>query len=630
MADLDWRVVFESYEERHSISLPHTEPWDFLSFLYKDIKEVKFTPNQEKECKRALGKAGWEGSAEKFFKKGNHPNLVVLLWGKGSGKGTVSTALMTYIIYLLHFLKPNPSSFFGLSPSDPLSIVVVSTNQNMSKKIFDRVKARISRSTFFGSFPIESGNKIINEDVADTRLPKIRMTTETIRFDAINLEFMSVPSRNESFEGLTLIGWVMDEASGHISASGQPNANKIFETLTSSTRELPYLGIVTSYPRLTSDVDFTYNLYKKINEGKIPNAITSHYPTWEVAPASRFESKETFKLYVREFDKEYDVPIELASSFSRDYASSVSKYIALPLSVSGAKWFDILDRTPVDLFIDSERPSLLSAEPERVRTTTGGYKYRYNPLSLKLNYPPKPVEYFMGVDAGEVDCMAALCVAHGEILNNQPTFVVDTLMVWRTDKETGTTIDVYNFFEIVVKISRMLRITKIRSDKWNTAGWKNISHEWDDKPVVLDDYYLMKNLFYTAPSSIRLPNQLESYEFLEQVRALAVPRGNSKPRVIVGYQDITDAVVSAISWFGKVFKLSKESDEHAYFSQNSPNFFVARPVYMTVSQVSPLAMLSPPQPSRSPAPVARVYNPFSGAGKGGRVRFSGRMADLEK
>lgn len=580
------------------------KPLPFEEFIKTIEGEVPLTDFQLKEVYNILGRGAKTGSPEKLFDKSERPLLSVLLYGKGSGKGTVSSLIITYVLYMMHYLKPNPASFFGLSPLDKLSIVVVSTNEKQAKDFLERIRSRIKNSKFFSTFPRKENNKIANEGIYDPRLEPypIYISSSIIRFNFINVDVLSVPSRNESFEGLTIIGFVMDEASGHESKKGQPNAQLIFNTLTTSTRNLPYIGLVTSYPRKSKEEDFTYRLYEDIKSGKIINAYASHAYSWVANPAVYKPEEGSFTIYVKEFDLKVDVPVSLKKDFDTDFYSSVAKYLALPVGYAVDRWIPILSQLDDSLFIDYSRNPIIKWKVETVKTASG-YKIMVPLSSIEVDKSTYfgYYEYFMGIDAGESDCSSIITIAHGLVQDRRPILVVDAIIEFKPirTKDINAPVDLLNFFQVVAYLARMFKIKKIKSDSWNTGAFKDMVPEWDDHPANRDDYNLLKALIMTNPPSIRLPRQKESETALTQLRSLISTSPTSKPRVISGYQDIADSLACVAHIFGEMFSIDPSTLEVTLSEADVVSKAIEEigigAVYTPVSleQQNPLSQLTP-------------------------------------
>lgn len=579
-------------------------PLSFEKFLETIEGEVHLTDFQLKEVYKILGRGAELGIPEKLFDKAERPLLSVLLYGKGSGKGTVASLIITYLIYMMHYLKPNPASFFGLSPLDKLSIVVVSTNEKQAKDFLERIRNRVRNSKFFSNFPRREQNKIINEGLYNPRLDPypIVASSSAIRFNFINVDVLSVPSRNESFEGLTIIGFVMDEASGHESKKGQPNAQLIFNTLVTSTRNLPYLGLVTSYPRKNKEEDFTYRLYEDIRSGKIINAYASHAYSWVANPAVYRPEEGTFTVYVKEFDLKVDVPLSLKKDFDTDFYSSVAKYLALPVGYAVDRWIPILSQLDDSLFIDYSREPIIKWKTEVVKTYSG-YKIMVPLSSIEINRSEVfgYYEYFMGIDAGESDCSSIITIAHGLMQDRRPLLVIDAIIEFKPirDKNITAPVDLLNFFQVVAYLARIFKIRKVKSDSWNTGAFKDTVPDWDDHPADRDDYNLLKALLMTNPPSIRFPRQKESETALSQLRSLVSTSPTSKPKVMTGYQDIADSLACVAHIFGEMFSIDPATLEVTLSDADAVSKAIEEigigSVYIPtrLEEINPLANLTP-------------------------------------
>ncbi|MEM2073593.1 MAG: hypothetical protein QXF61_09230 [Nitrososphaeria archaeon] len=555
------------------------KPLSFIKFLEENLptEAQMLSKVQVEEMLAVLGEGGRTGNPEVFFNNTSRPRLAIFLHGKGAGKGTISSLAMVYLAYMLHFLKPDPYSFFGISSFDPLSIVIVSTSEDQAILFLRRIESRIKNAKFFNKFPISVGGKLYNEGVYDPKFENfpIKISSEKIYFSYINLNILSVPSRNESFEGNTVIGFVMDEASGHTSSKGKPNAERIYNTLVTSTRNLPYLGFITSYPRGTKRVDFTYIKFKEGLHGLIPNVYCSHKTSWEANPTNYFRGislTDVFRVDVQ--DKEFEnlglrttyyVPTTLKAEFERDFNTAVSRYIALPLGEAKDRWISVLDQVDLDVFIDTNRPPVIRYEHQEKVTRNGisvvtiefdrEKDIDKSVLSLKNYY-----QYFIGLDAGQTDSNAAIVLAHGIIQHNTPILVVDAILLWRPDKKRGLMVDLVNFMKVVTDISQIFNVRLIRSDKWQVSGWAAAFPNWNTKPPGRPEYNMLKALLSNNPPLIRLPAQRESRELLLQLKELETPSTDlAKPRVSQGHQDLADALAGAVGCFMEIFSLNPET-----------------------------------------------------------------------
>ena len=556
-----------------------TKPLSFFDFVYQDLDAPPFSALQKHISEIVVGQGGLKGDPEVFYDKNTRPLETVLLLGKGSGKGFLASYLQLFNIYMLHWLPIPPAEYFGLSKSDDLAIVTVATNTEQAGKTFKRIINRLVVSKFFNQFPIEQSGKLLNRVTANPKLPKIKISMSingsgVAYFSALQLYLNVVPSKNESFEGNTLIGWVMDEASGFVNKNGTENANRIYNTLSTSVRELPYLGIITSFPRRDRFHDFTYlrflsvvgsdDEYNPIKE-EFYNKETRTYAirakTWEVKP-SKFYSGETFKFVLEDLGIDEEIPIEYRKKFMDYPYDSVSKYMCIPVGNTQKRFAGILLYMTAASFIDKNMQPMFHI-PQRVvyAQDKGIYLIQYDYEKLEFNRRPiVGVEYFMGIDAGESDCRAVISIGRTELRDKKPMLIVEDILMYKPDSKQKLYVDLLNFFATIIAIARALNIQKIKSDRWNTTSFKYTVKEWDDRPVNRDDYTVMINML--SNGMVLLPEKAESYEFIEQIKSLYEDKPTSKPRS-TGYQDIADAVAGLVFWARNMFHLDPNSLEKA-------------------------------------------------------------------
>lgn len=560
-------------------------PLSFFEFVYEDLGEPEFSEMQTHIAEVIVGAGGLKGDVDLFYLRGTRPLESILLLGKGSGKGFVAANIQLYNLYMLHWLPQVPTEFFDVSKSDELAIVIVATNKDQAGLTFRRIIHRLMNSKFFSRFPIEKSGKLQNPRTANMDLPPVRISmgldgSGVAVFDSIQLTLKVVPSKNESFEGLTLIGWVMDEASGFTSDKGLENAQSIYDTLNTSVRELPYVGIVTSFPRRDKVSDFTYRKFLSVvgadeddnpireehfDEESLRYAIRKK--TWEVKPA-KFYSGETFHFELPDLGISEEIPIEYKKQFYADPYNSVAKYMCIPVGYASKRFSVILANMPSKMFILEDTYPLIIAEQRIIYDRKRDiYLIRYVKDSVALTRPPLAgVEYFMGIDAGETNCRAVISVGHIAFAEEgKPYLMVDSTIVYAPDKNKKLLVDLSNFFQIVVVIARKLNIKRIKSDRWNTSAFRYAVDDWDNSPVNRDDYALAVQMMTSG--MLKLVDQPESYEFINQMKSLIDKNERSKPHS-TGYQDIADAVVGLVHITSEILKLDPRTMEGDDVYQN--------------------------------------------------------------
>src|SRR5690606_30618220 len=111
------------------------------------------------------------------------------------------------------------------------------------------------------------------------------------------LQCHSLHAQNESWEGKSLICWVMDEADAFEDESGNSNADKCYLTLASSAGSRfgsRYLGLIISFRRVADG--FMDRMYaRSIEDGK--QIIWDEGATWDIRPDKTREDPEISMHY---------------------------------------------------------------------------------------------------------------------------------------------------------------------------------------------------------------------------------------------------------------------------------------------------------------------------------------------
>ena len=228
----------------------------------------------------------------------------------------------------------------------------------------------------------------------------------------------------------------------------------------------------------------------------------------------------------------------------------------------------VLANMPNNMFILENSYPLITAEQRIIYDRKRDiYLIQYVKDSVSLTRPPLAgVEYFMGIDAGETDCRAVISVGHIAFADEgKPYLMVDSTIIYAPDKNKKLLVDLLNFFQIVVVIARKLNIKRVKSDRWNTSAFRYTVDDWDNSPVNRDDYALAIQMMTSG--MLKLVDQPESYEFINQMKSLIDTNERSKPRS-TGYQDVADAVVGLVHITSEILKLDPRTMEGDDVYQN--------------------------------------------------------------
>ena len=318
---------------------------------------------------------------------------------------------------------------------------------------------------------------------------KPRPRKSIIEFPGINLRLHSLHAANESWEGLNILAWIMDEASAFTTLGGRANALNVYGTLRSSANSrfpnLHWMGVVISFAR-RQEGDFTLARYEASKT--TPRMFGDLASTWDVNP----QYDPTHPLF-RDFEwvtiEELNirVPAPFEQDFIADATDAKTKYMCQPPPQEGG-FFELPHK--LDEAINADLPQLLHSKSVREATVSvtdamsGAPKdsiRRYVHLEID-QLPPKREDciYYMHGDPGLVNDFFAVCVLHttpetvktvidGDGRERQIKMViVDGLITW--EPRANTPVDMINVNETLLKLARYYDIRHVTFDKWNSAG----------------------------------------------------------------------------------------------------------------------------------------------------------------
>jgi|HubBroStandDraft_5_1064220.scaffolds.fasta_scaffold02869_4 hypothetical protein len=401
--------------------------------------------------------------------------LAVGLWGKGSGKDYACSIIVCYCIYILLCLR-DPQAYLDLAPGEAIDIVNVAYNAEQAKRVFfAKLKARIERWQWL--------NDNYNILIAGRRQNGYRPELGTVQVNDENVEFpgkiraWSRHAQNESYEGLNILVWLMDEASAFLSKLKRENANNIYQTLKTSASSRygrRWVGAVISYPRHADD--FTVSLLN-LAKSRPELGIYGDGPatTWEVNERTRDEPR----VKVRDIE----VPASLAQDFEEDFEEALGRYCCQPPKAREAFFRfpqhlhdAVSDREPaiewVPIVIPRERGDgdirrLRGVKITKTRPLPEGTKLYVHgdpglvndSFALALGYA-LPATIMVTVPASEV-----LDEAQLKLRNLKPEdpvewerevvkTVIVALIVWRPDSRSGLQVDLQNVEEVIFELRK--------------------------------------------------------------------------------------------------------------------------------------------------------------------------------
>lgn len=504
-----------------------SNPWitdhilTYEEFFYspEHMNFPKLSKKQKDFCDYLLG-----SDPKKIFE--NNRKLAVCVFGKGSGKDTISALIQLYIVYVLLNLK-NPQKFLnGAPPTSTIDLLNVASSKDLAEMVyFNIVKNMVKEwkwarnkwkmvvnGRFYGA---------VSEDLLDKE-EKITITNDSIIFPK-NIRMISGSSEAESSEGKNILFYVLDEADAF--KDGQRSADKLFRvcrTSSSSRFGDKAKGIIISYPR--SEDGFIMKLYKSVKDDL--SSWCDIGATWEVKPREMF-SKEEF-----EFEGEL-IPMDFYNDFKLDPIGSKAAYMCKPPKSENSFIEDqgaverATMRHPGDIVIYSDKIDM--------------YHNMVKKEILQVRGNAKNKDYVLCFDLGQVNDATALCIAHRE----SDTVVIDSITDWRPVKSRSIKVDLVNVYEIINELNKFFKFKVISCDHWNSAimlqTFESNGYNVANTRLNMDDYSAFKRYLYSG--HIILPPH---ERLINEIKQLQLVSGNKVDHPDGKHNDLTVTVVMAM------------------------------------------------------------------------------------
>lgn len=211
-------------------------------------------------------------------------NMIVLKWGKGSGKDTMSQVGLLRICYLLQCLR-NPQAYYGIGLHSEIHLLNTAVSAPQANAVFFQpLKTLVEQSSFFAD--------------------KATTSVNGITFDK-QIQLISGHSQTKSQEGMNILAGVADEiaefktkeelervSKSHVGRESQQSAEGLDGMLRSSGRSRfsqVFKALYLSWTRFKGDY-----IEKMYEEGEValarnPQArwFISHKATWEANPTKK-------------------------------------------------------------------------------------------------------------------------------------------------------------------------------------------------------------------------------------------------------------------------------------------------------------------------------------------------------
>ncbi len=425
---------------------PEDDPsfWEDQNLLsFKDFcaspEHANFPPLSEKQLEMAEYMLG--NDAKKVFN--NERNIACLVWGKGSGKDTLSALVQLYLTYILLNMR-FPQRYFKLSDNASLDMINVASSKEQAQVVYFEILKRfvLNWEWLKKRWDIVVNGRYFsaqNENTVDF-LNKVTITNEAILFPK-NIRMFSGNSEAESSEGKSPICFVLDEADAFKGETR--SALKIFRTLRSSAKSRygnKFKGFILSYPR--SSESFIMSMYEKAKQSLSFYADKS--ATWEVLPKGKFSDKYF------EFEGK-KIPMDFFDDFNEDPMFAKSAYLCDPPK----------HESP---FFGQVEKLEMAMQGQNNLFQFSNYISDQKVCKSIISYPSlSNKKYVVAFDLGETQDSTVLTVGH---VDNDKV-VIDLITDWEPDYAKKYKVSFSNFEDVLNDIIKHINVIKVGGDHWN-------------------------------------------------------------------------------------------------------------------------------------------------------------------
>jgi len=401
-------------------------------------KNITLTEEEIQMCKDIGCNTEERGDLLSKFEQTEVFRQLILIWGRRSGKDFLCGIIMAYeAMRLLECAGGNPYAIYGLSDSNPITILTVATAAPQAQLAFNEVKTRILYSPYFQNKFIPDGieaNKIFlltPQDKKNNDLFKSR-TKGSIVVEVGH-------SNSDALLGKQIFVLLMDEVASYKTSGGASSGERIFTALTPSLetfgrnikvidengeeqteRVLDSKLVCISSPR--GEEGLFHRLYKEAH--LVQDRLMCKLPTWHVNPKMTEKS-------LRKNNESMN-----AEDFLMEYGAEFSG--------TGGESFFVRDKV-----IGCFKPGLELQETGRAGFT---YFAHLDPATTSHNY--------------------ALVIIHRERYLNTETnksdfrIVVDQIKYWKP--LPGKPVRIEEVDDYVINLRRKFHLGMVTYDVWNS------------------------------------------------------------------------------------------------------------------------------------------------------------------
>lgn len=460
----------------------------------------------------------------------NENTTAILAHGKGSGKDTITSLLMCYVVYVLLCMR-SPQKFFNLPEGEPIDLLNVAVNAVQASSVFfEKFKQRLIRWQWLrDKYPVKFSGSFLGQARIDDILNTVTITQNAAIFPN-NIRAISGHSGANSQEGKNILFFVCDEIAGFDETPTTNRGITIFNMMRSSAVSRfgnRHKGVALSFPRYEGDA-----ILKLYDQGQSElHWFCDKACTWEVKPAHCFKDYPQ-KYFEFEGQK---IPLEFQSEFKSDPENAKTKYMCIPSSISSVF---IEKPEKVRACIDINRLPVVELtdynQGNYVKKAISGYNISRN-----------DIEYTVTIDLGLRSDSAAISIFHTESSTQGLKAIQDLMTGWMPDPEKHLEVSMNDIKEFLVEISKHIKIRQVLFDQWNSAllieQLNELKIPSEEYRLGFADYKHAKEMLYEGRVSLQ-PNERLQEEF----RRLILTRSKRVDHAPDFHNDFCDTVVGAI------------------------------------------------------------------------------------
>ncbi len=240
----------------------------------------------------------------------------VLVAGRRSGKSEIVGAMAGTSLKQLLSLY-NPQDYYKLVEGSPIDFTFLGTDDKSSTRLYDKVKANITRSPFYGPY--------LRAEPGAKEMMFVAESDRHRRDINPSIKLAAYPCTTRAVRGPSSYFLAFDEFA-HFRSNKDANSDDMFEDATASTGMFPSVDdpdradsktLVISSP--VSKIGKFYELHKHAMDGGIAsNILTFRMPTAEVNP--RFPGSKLREAHAKD-------PVKFAMEYEAIFSDGAGSYV---------------------------------------------------------------------------------------------------------------------------------------------------------------------------------------------------------------------------------------------------------------------------------------------------------------